>query len=64
MDTDRALRIARVVERLGDAGRAQRLRRVEDAWLRGLSRRTLQAVSHELRSQRARRPDGDTAALP
>jgi hypothetical protein len=67
MDIDPSLRLAREVERLdadvrrGDAGRARRLRRIEDAWLRGLSPRMVQRVSLELRFQRARDRDGDTA---
>jgi hypothetical protein len=67
MDIDRSVGLAREVERLdgdvrrGDAGRARRLRRVEDTWLRGLSPRMVQRVSLELGFQRARARDGDTA---
>jgi hypothetical protein len=67
MDIDRSVPLAREVEpfdgdvRRGDAGGARRLRRVEDAWLRGLSPRMVQRVSLELRFQRARARDGDTA---
>jgi len=66
MDIDRSLRLGREVERLdgdlrrGDAGRARRLRRIEDAWLR-LSPRMVQRMSLELRFQRAHDRDGDTA---
>src|SRR3954454_3406903 len=67
VEIDRSVRLARGVERLdgdvrrGDAGRARRLRRVEDAWLRGLSPVIVQRVSLELRFQPARAREADTA---
>jgi len=60
VDVDRATRLARVTERMGAdpalsrAARESRLRRVQDAWLRDLSRSALAAASRELRLERAR----------
>jgi hypothetical protein len=60
LGTDPAIRLARVIERMGAnltlsaTGREERLERVQDAWLRDLSPRSLTAASRELRRQRAR----------
>jgi hypothetical protein len=65
VNADRAVRLARVVEAMGGdlslrvASRGARLRRVEDAWLRDISRRSLTAAARELAKARA---DGSWAA--
>ena len=54
MNANRAAQLARVVERMGAdvrlraPAREERLRRVEDAWLRDRSERSLSAAAREL----------------